>query len=283
MKSIKKILVPTDFSPASAQAFSYALWLADHLDASIDLLHVIYPGTDVMDFPAIAAQTTKVQLETAGEVMKLFTNEALTRLQSTDDLDRIPEVRSKIEVGSAASVISDMVEELNSDLIVIGTRGEHSRLEVAFGSVTTSVIRKSHIPVLVVPEELHAIRLQKLGYATSLDDSDPMHIWTVAQLLSKLKPTMHIVHVHTEDDKDKSVDLDTLKTFLKEKSLGLSLGFHEIHGVDPEDGLEQFAKDEKLDLLVMYSPKRNLFERIGHRSLTKKMVLYSHVPLLVVK
>jgi nucleotide-binding universal stress UspA family protein len=279
MKPVQTILVPTDFSDQSSMALSYAIWFAARIGASIDLLHVVYPGTDVMDFPVVSAQVTQVQIETARDVMQAFVGEALGRLS----LDQTPEVHRVVEVGTPYALIPSTAKELDADLIIMGTRGEHNRLEVAFGSVTTGVLQRSEIPVLVVPGEQESIQVRKIGYATSLDESDPYHIWQAAQMLAPFTPFLHIVHVRTKEDRSKDIDLAELEAFLGGKNLALQMNYHESTNPDVEEALEDFVSLYKIDLLIMYSPKRNLFERIGHRSLTRKMALYSHVPLLVMK
>ena len=42
--NMKKILVPTDFSPCSTNAFSYAMQLAHYVNGYVNLLHVYYPA-----------------------------------------------------------------------------------------------------------------------------------------------------------------------------------------------------------------------------------------------
>ena len=74
-----------------------------------------------------------------------------------------------------------------------------------------------------------------------------------------------------------------MESFLSGKMEALQISFHTSTHDDIETGLEDFVLMHDIDLLVMYSPKRNLFERLGHRSLTRKMALFSHVPLLVMK
>lgn len=283
MKHISKILVPTDFSPSSSRAYSYAIWFADQLGAEIELMHVVYPGTDVMDFPSMAAQVTQVQIETAQQVMKAFTNEALTRVQSAISLKKVPQVHPRIEVGTPVSLISSTAAELNAELIIVGNRSEHSGFEKAFGSVTTGVMSRSSLPVLVVPSDLTHFQLKAVGYATSLDESDPYHVLKASELLQSFSPSYFVVHVRTKDDEKKKVHFDTLETFLKSKNFGQKISFHEIDDDRIEEGLESFVAENHIDLLIMYSPKRNIFERLGHRSITRKMALFNQVPLLILK
>lgn len=283
MKVINSILVPTDFSEVSSRALSYAIWFADRMGATIDLLHVVYPGTDVMDFPSLAAQVTMTQVENAQAVMQAFTAEALTRVQSMSDLKEVPLIRPKVEVGAPVALIAGVAKDLGSDLIVIGVRGEHNALEVAFGSITTGVLRKAEAPVLVVPPEVAGLKIHNVGYAVSLDESDPYHIWEAAQMLAPFNAFLRIVHVRSSQDTQKSIDLEKLESFLGNKSLALQVSYHESTNPDTEEGLEDFVSLHKIDLLVMYSPKRAFLERLGHRSLTRRLALYADVPLLVMK
>ncbi len=72
MTTINKILFPTDFSACAQNAFQHALTLADKMDASIHLLHVIYPESAPLDVPVVALQPTRQKVETAKEVMVNF-------------------------------------------------------------------------------------------------------------------------------------------------------------------------------------------------------------------
>lgn len=282
MKKIEKILVPTDFSEASSRSLSYAIWFADKMGASIDLLHVVYPGADVMDFPALASSVTQAEVESAQVVLKTFTDAALTRVESTSELEQVPVIKPRVEVGSPSGLIISAARDLEADLIIIGMHGEHSKLEIAFGSVTTMVMSRSEVPVLVVPAELHAIPIKSIGYATALAESDPYHIWESAQLLSPFNASLKVVHVRTDSDEEKGIDLGSMETFLADKNLK-QVTFHEFADDDIDEGLEDFVSIHKVDLLIMHSPKRNLFERLGHRSITRRMALFCDIPLLILK
>jgi hypothetical protein len=89
--------------------------------------------------------------------------------------------------------------------------------------------------------------------------------------------------VKPNSEQETEIDLGRLKSFFKEAAVASKLRFHEIKNDDIEEGLEEFVLDQKIDLLIMFSPKRNLFQRIGHRSITRKMALFSHVPLFIMK
>ena len=77
MKKIQKILFPTDFSPAAQNALRYAIRLADELEASIQILHIVYPQAEPLDFPALATEATQQQVGAAEMILKRTVEETL--------------------------------------------------------------------------------------------------------------------------------------------------------------------------------------------------------------
>ena len=139
---IKKVLYSTDLSESAAHAFSYAVSLANAYGAGITILHVLaeFPGeefianminTDTWEEiknrnyskardQLIGKRRDHVALK---EVLEAFSEEAKTEGEAeaavTDEV--------LIQPGTPAEVIVDTAQELNCDLIVMGTHG-HSAL-----------------------------------------------------------------------------------------------------------------------------------------------------------
>ena len=146
MKSIRKILVPTDFSDLSLAAMEYATSVATHDDAEIHLIHV------VENVPAVAFHTVDLDAEAivrnaekkALEELKQFIAE---KLNGRTDL--IPIVRC----GIPHEQIVDFAKREHVDLIVMATHGRTGLAHVLMGSVVEKVVRESTIPVLTVKPE----------------------------------------------------------------------------------------------------------------------------------
>ena len=133
-----RILVPTDFSPASGAALQYARVLASKFGASLEVLHVLDNDflravvTDPRDVEAGASQ--KVQsLLTATERAHGAT--ALVK-RSDDPADEI------VSYAKSAGV----------DLIVMGTHGRHGVAHLLMGSVAEKIVRDAPCPVMTVRE-----------------------------------------------------------------------------------------------------------------------------------
>jgi len=141
MRSIKKILVPTDFSPAADEAFQMAQTLALATKASVTVFHVALP-------PAFMTADGKVIADaSSGDAKNLW-----------DDLRKIQPEDSHVSVDhqlivakkNDASHILEIIDSLGGDLIVIGTTGRTGLKHLLFGSLAEDLVRGAPCPVMVV-------------------------------------------------------------------------------------------------------------------------------------
>ncbi len=127
------ILCPTDFSPESLEAVPYAVSLAEKYNCSLVMLHCL---EGIPESPYVESQLAKARLR-----------------------DLVPD-RLKgemlVELGSPATLISNLVESRNFGLVVMGARGAGSfpRASSHFGSIAHKVITHASCPVLTVREQL---------------------------------------------------------------------------------------------------------------------------------
>lgn len=140
----KNILLPTDFSKGSEEAFEHAKDIAKSMGAKIHLLHVIQPV--VYPTGIELAHESLINLE--GELEKVGyqnLNKVSKRLK-----DLGIESESTILMGKPSEQIMEYAKKFNIDLVVIATHGSSGLEHFLFGSTTEKVIRKVKCPVLVV-------------------------------------------------------------------------------------------------------------------------------------
>lgn len=279
MKKIKRILFPTDFSEAAQNAFRYTLLLADKLEAEILVLHAIYPQYEGMDLPVMATQATQKKIEVARSLLEAFVDTSVDMV--ADELTNTATIETQVEIGSPASTIASMAHREDIDLIIMGTQGEHNTFEKLFGSVTSEVIQRTSCHVLAIPEEGKLEKLQIMAFGTDLKEADPYLIWELTKLLEPFTPILHCVHVESETDNDKILDMNDLETFFSQHAPSLQIKFHQIQGEDLAAVLNDFAETYDVDLLVMTTPYRNFFERLFHKSHTRRMALHTRIPLFI--
>lgn len=146
--AIKRILAPTDFSPASKKALKYAVRFARDYGSELTVLHVVEPATSSSfeEVPEAPAFSKAKMADAEGRLRTLVKS-----LPSASP----PGVRPAIRLGVAAHEIVEVAKELDADLIVIATRGYAGWERLVIGSTTARVARAAPCPVLVVREKEH--------------------------------------------------------------------------------------------------------------------------------
>ena len=142
---VTRILVPYDFSGASAEALRQAAVWADALNAEITLLHVVEP--------VVYPEFYSVDILPDNLMMRLTTRseEALDKA-AAEHLDGRG-CTTLVEVGRAADTIVSLADPGRFDLVVMATRGLSGLEHVLLGSVAESVLRRCRVPMLTVPSQ----------------------------------------------------------------------------------------------------------------------------------
>lgn len=148
MITLKKILVPTDFSECSDAAVKYGRALASAFDSRLHVLHVVQdPYTQPWAAEAFPAPL--------GELLEQWQAQARERIAAQIPEAERPEVMVAAQVGSPIVEILRYANEQKIDLIVIGTHGRGPLGHILLGSVAERVVRKAPCPVLTVRHPQH--------------------------------------------------------------------------------------------------------------------------------
>ncbi len=170
MKQINHILVAIDRSAMAVEALKRAISIAKKKDAQLIVMHVIEPS--FIESPFVHAIDE--------DVIKKQLIEQIDQLNSEANLEYILFVES----GSAAASITLKAQKTNTDLLVIGTHGKNNVDSNHFGSTTLKLIQNTHIPVLIVKNELKTI-YQKMIAPTNLSEYSKESILFANALFSK--------------------------------------------------------------------------------------------------
>jgi len=141
MRSIKKILVPTDFSPAADEAFQVAQAIAKAMGASMTVFHVALP-------PAFMTADGKVVADASSDDGKNLWDD-MRKIQPEDSSIRV-EHQIIVAKKSDAAHILEIIDNLGGDLIVMGATGRSGLKHMLFGSLAENVVQKASCPVMVV-------------------------------------------------------------------------------------------------------------------------------------
>lgn len=181
MATIKKILVPTDFSENAAVAYEFALETAENYNATIDVIHII-PKLAYFNLSHKAFSKTFRNRDEYVEFKKELQREAQAELEA-----KIPaQYRGRAFVNREdrpASGIVKYADKEGYDLIVVASRGRGDSVFTR-GGVTERLIRVSDTPVLSVNKDynkdIKTILMPTDGSAVSLE-ALPMAFLVAAQ------------------------------------------------------------------------------------------------------
>jgi len=145
MPQFKKIIVATDFSEPSIEALREADRLAQGTDSEVFVFHAVpnlvranplFPHKnieDVFQLPAL--------MDRAADAV----DELIAKHMRSDHTN----VHVLVDTGWPDTALMRKAEEIDADLIVVGSRGYTGLKHVLLGSVAERVIRYSHCAVMV--------------------------------------------------------------------------------------------------------------------------------------
>ena len=154
---IKRILYATDLSENARYAFGYAVSLANRHDAKITVLHVVEELSpfaqsmvaDMMGEKRLADIKTQKEKEVIAE-LKIRLEEFCDNVRHEQPSCPFVVDNTIVVTGHPVDQIVHQAEEMDADLIVIGSHGRGGLADVTMGSTSRRVLRRCAMPVLVV-------------------------------------------------------------------------------------------------------------------------------------
>jgi nucleotide-binding universal stress UspA family protein len=146
--TIKKILVPIDFSEGSKAALDLAATFAKTFGASLELLHVWAPPT-MVPMPLVVVTSAAEQPMSLEELARTTAGTQMKDL--VEPLRKIGlEVHARVAIGTPAREIAELAALGHFDLVVMGTHGRGLIGHALLGSVAEKVVRHAPCPVMTV-------------------------------------------------------------------------------------------------------------------------------------
>jgi nucleotide-binding universal stress UspA family protein len=143
MAELRRILVPTDFTETSEHALDWAITLAGRLGASITVMHSYeipiagFPDASIVATPDLAARISEASQEALDKAIDAHRDRGIA-------LDAL------LREGVAWEEINAVAEEIDADLVVIGTHGRRGLARALLGSVAEHVVRTGRRPIVTI-------------------------------------------------------------------------------------------------------------------------------------
>ena len=278
---MKRILVPTDFSPTAEKALRFAVNIASKSKGTVMLYHV-YQSINM---------STSVDLDKTGKQLNAQTeidlNEKLQRLikEIVTNNDHLT-VNATVGNGSIINNILKFTEKNNIDLIVMGTQGVNGLKKVVMGSVASGIGQKSEIPILLIPEKFEWKDPQQIVFATDYQRSDRQSLALVIDFAKYYNAEVTVVHLLIAKNKQQAqqgqITLDSYADTAKRRFRKSNLKFQLIESTNVIDTMEHLDTILPYDMLAMVRRNKSFLERFFLRSFTQNMAYLTRQPLLLI-
>lgn len=275
MNSIKTILVPTDFSPSADSAIHYLLKTSSLFEASIILYHCFIPFESGFYPLTLSNKENQDNNRVLTDRLNAIKDSILKKNANLS-------ISTHVDQGPEGTKIIEFCKKKKVDLVMMGTKGASGLKEKLIGSFTAEVITKVACPVLAVPEKYKFKVPKNITYATNYSKKDKKVIQSFLELNLVSNPQINILHIDrgitffTADE-----DYGKYKKTIEMQFKDFSFTFNHIVGEDVEKTILEEISINKADILVMNPLKRKgIWNRIFHKSLTKKIACHIDIPLL---
>ena len=244
---INKILAAYSGTGNTEELLKYLILLPSLKNASINLLNVV-SSKNIRD------EEIEVKLEEGDEVLE----------QTVKKLNLNPNNVSKIvRQGEPKDTVLKVAKEINSDLIIIGSRGLGRLESILRNSVSQYVFQLANRPMLLVKDDIYVKRIKKVMVALDKSKAAQDALETALFLLRDYEDG-EIVLTRINPDLDKKLTLSSEEmennsilapAARKGKQMGIKYTCL-VKGGKPSKQICKLVEEFDIDLLILGSPER---------------------------
>lgn len=271
MKSLRKILLATDFSNSNDNLIKNAIIIAKAFQSEIIIVHVL---------------PDEIKNE---KVKELLNESAINKLSEIKNKIKMEDLKindSILKYGVHFDEIIQLADIVNVNLILIGS-GEKTKNDMfQLGSTAERIIRKSNKPVWVIKEGTLQ-NIKSILCPVDFSDESKRALNSAITLAQKFNAELIVFSVYELADTDslryrfdwdeyknslRSLHMEEFNSFLEGFDL-IDLNFKiETKGGNPAKEILQAIKKHKSDILIMGTTGKSGISKILMGSVTEKVI-----------
>ncbi|GGC00150.1 universal stress protein [Dyadobacter sediminis] len=279
---MNKILIPIDFSENAERALAAARIIAEKGSTELLIMHAyepyiadvsvtpgnVLPGVGGADFLTLTDELENEFRKKLEDYAANLTAEGY-------------KARAIWEIGSVQSSVENAIREYQPDMAVIGRTGTGGFLDKLVGSSATHIALHSTCPVLIIPPQTNPDKFSKVVYATQFEYNESDILKEVFVLLNHLGSSLTLLKINSDNQPNIQPDnqyIDEIKAEfgVTDNNIVVRSSRHVL------DGIEEYCDEVGADLLIMSARERSFLEEyLINPSVTRKLIVDTHVPLLV--
>ncbi len=274
---MQKIFVPYDFSENAANTLLYALKLAGAAGSRVTVFHALAISAKIMSSPVTEEKRNEVIQQEEAAKKEELEKEVAELLATANAGTTTDQVVCKVNFGPI--VVENIIyaaEAAEADIIIMGTHGASGLKKFLFGSVTSSTISKSSIPVLAVPVGHAYAEVKNIVYASDLENLDE-ELARIVPFSKACHAAIDVLHFNYGFDRQNEAgDIlakyaeDNVELVVKKADSSITL----------LKQIRQFISESDPQWVVMFTKERSMWDKLFLSSKTEEMATDLQVPLL---
>lgn len=271
---MKNIIVPVDFSPNSERALKAAKIIVGKRARKLVIVHAYQPYIPDISIPAAIDIPIDAELESSfREKLRQYVEQAK---------EEGFEAEALLGIGSVHTVVFDAIQQYESVGVVIGRTGSGGFFDKLIGSAATSIAMDAPCPVLIIPpESKEPEAFKKIVYATQLEYDENHILSEVIPLVNELHGDLTFLKVVAPNQPNIQPDAQFIAHI--QEAFGIpDEQFITREASSISEGLSNYCEENDTELLIVSTRQRSFLEAfIINPSVTKKLIVNTHIPLLV--
>jgi nucleotide-binding universal stress UspA family protein len=272
---IEKILLADSGTGHSQEMLKVLMEIPSIKPAAVTVLHVVPPQAN--------ADTMTAKWEEGGKVLAT----AIQSLQVDPN-----HVNAMLRQGDPKTTVCEVAEEMNADLIIMGSRGLKRLESILENSVSQYVFQLSNRPMLLVKDDIYVKKINKVMVALDNSNAAKECLKLAIALVRDIKSgTLILAHVSPKGS-NTTADNDPVLMAAATEAKKMGINYRSIAG-NGKAGEEicRIAAESNVDLLMLGSPDRRPsiarglpdLDRLLGTSLSDYVRVYANCPVLLAR
>ncbi len=275
---VKKVMVPYDFSANADKAISHAAIIASLNKSDLYLVHVI-SRSEVLDIilPMLKLKTDKG----LADIVNKRLEEVAAKIRKTYGI--IP--KTLVSSGSVTTEITNLAEENNIDLIVMGTQGKDSKSDLFLGSTAYRLVTKAPMPVMTIKGNISKKGYQKILLPVDLTRHSRQKVNYAIGFAKTFGAKITVLGLYEEDEREDKGKLELIVKQIKDlcDKSKVSCSTYVDKTKHRVSKTITFAKKHKNDLIITMTNQKIESSKGILSSYNHELVHNSNIPVISIE
>jgi nucleotide-binding universal stress UspA family protein len=278
---IRRILIPTDFSETAELALEHAVKIARILDSEITLLHVVSTFAFRVNLPEVdidEAQNTKLS-GAIGAKLKRIAEE----IKEKEGV----KINTMITSGRIREEVVRIADELDIDIIILGTHGVSGLREFFMGSNAFRIVSEANCPVLSVQDSGHPVGFTNIVVPIDNSFHSREKLGISIKIARLYNATLHVCGLRSHDHNDDDINakfrmkMKQVEDFLKEKEVNYTTTTLFCSNI--AKSTMDYAAEKNADLIVIMNEQEINSTGFFMGPYAQQVVNHSKIPVLSIR